>query len=60
MSFDAAKIRRFFELNKQSCVIVREHSRFVDTYQISAQISIFLYFPIKLAGICRKMRNFAR
>jgi len=45
--FDGAKVRRFFDSNKHFCVIVCEHSSFIDTYQRKAEISIFLLFPIK-------------
>lgn len=59
MSFDGAKVRRFFDTHKHFCVIVREHSLFIDTYQRKAEISIFLLFPIKRSCIWQKMRNFA-
>ena len=59
MSFDGAKVRRKNGLRKRFWAFVCGHKRFVDASQIMGEISIFLYFRIKLAAIWQKMRNFA-
>ena len=43
-SFDGAKVRRFFDVNKQFCLIVCEHSRFIDTYQKKGTNKYFFTF----------------
>ena len=58
MSFDGAKVRRFFGLRKRLRQIVCVNSLFVDAYQINAEIRNFSYFLCKVALISGKMRTF--
>ncbi len=58
MSFDGAKVRRFFGLRKRLRQIVCVNSLFVDAYQINTEIRIFSYFLCKVALISGKMRTF--
>ena len=48
MSFDGAKVRRFFHPRKRFQEIVCDNSPFVDTGQRIVKISIFLDFRLKL------------
>ena len=47
MSFDGAKVRRFFGLRKRLRQIVCEHSLFVDAGQIIGRYMIFLEFSLQ-------------
>jgi hypothetical protein len=59
MSFDGAKVRRFFGSHKHFLEIVCVNSRFFDACQIMVGIANFSYFWAKLAHISGKMLTFA-
>ena len=59
LSFDGAKVRRFFGLRKRLRKIVCDNSPFVDACQIMGQIWKISYFCRKPTRISGKMRNFA-
>ena len=59
MSFDGAKVRRFFIPHKLFHLIVCDNSPFVDAYQIMPRIRKISYFRRNLTLISGKMRTFA-
>jgi hypothetical protein len=59
MSFDGAKVRRFFVPHKHFCPIVCDNSPFVDACQIMGRIRKISDFCCNLTHISGKMRTFA-